>query len=537
MQNEPAVPLLSHAFKALINQNILSVSSPEGEKLVTDFANSIKNVEQHLEELLRHRFGKKSAQLPSINQLHAFEDNDIPAVELPEDEVTISYKRSTRRKKKLVEFDGRFPETLPREDAGVIELTESERHCADCGTERVSFKEEISERLSYKHQVSLVVKQYRRQVCRCPNCTDSLAKAPAPKAPLSGVQVESSFLAHIFNEKFAYGLPFYRVEDRLAAEGLPMTRSLLAEYQNKTGSLLAPLGEELLKSIQAGHYLHCDESHWQVARKVDGKQKYCRAWNWTVVGEENDVLVKYGISRNKSSVETIIGKYDGFIVCDGEDHYDHYLQVNTKARVSRCNAHARNRFEKALTNDRKAALYALKIYQVVYRREAYIKDWQEKAEPERRFPPEVIVRLRRRSKLLLERLYHFCKQYQTEPKSPIGKACSYFEKFYRHLTQFCSDGRLPIDNNTAERVIRQFVIGRKAWLFSSSEEGAKASALLYSLVLTCKLNDISVTSYLTDVIHRIGVLGDTDYKSMLPRQWQVLREQKKAAQQPSNSIK
>jgi transposase len=200
-------------------------------------------------------FGRKSEKVPhqNQNQLKLGFMEEVAPVTPPDRKVTITYERR-QKKKKLPEYEGRFPAHLPREDGGVIELSSQERACPDCGTEREVVATEVSERLSYKHHVNFVVKQYHRPVCRCPQCKDGIVQAPAPKTPLEGVQVESSFLAHVTSEKYEFGLPFYRIEDRLLSQGVPMTRTTLCEYQNKVGKLLQPLEEALLWSLKESDY-------------------------------------------------------------------------------------------------------------------------------------------------------------------------------------------------------------------------------------------------------------------------------------------
>lgn len=186
-------------------------------------------------------------------------------------------------------------------------------------------------------------------------------------------------------------------------------------------------------------------------------------------------------------------------------------------QLSRCNAHARRYYEKALTSHKQKAELVLRVYRILYRREEHVRDK----------PPDQRLRWRRRSRILMEYLHGLSRQWVLDksilPKSPLGRACRYFVKFYADLVRFCDNGVLPIDNNPDERLVRKFVIGRKAWLFSSSEEGARHSALLYSLVLTCRMNNIPVIDYLTDVIQRIGVDGETDFAALLPPAWQAAR--------------
>jgi hypothetical protein len=89
---------------------------------------------------------------------------------------------------------------------------------------------------------------------------------------------------------------------------------------------------------------------------------------------------------------------------------------------------------------------------------------------------------------------------QVPPSSLLGKALKYLNNQWEHLIRYCDDGRLEIDNNACERAIRPFTTGRKNWLFSSSVDGAKASANLYSLVETAKANGIEPYAYLRQVL-------------------------------------
>jgi len=77
------------------------------------------------------------------------------------------------------------------------------------------------------------------------------------------------------------------------------------------------------------------------------------------------------------------------------------------------------------------------------------------------------------------------------PKSAIGKAISYSTRQWPKLTRFIESGYLSIDNNRAERAIKPFVIGRKNWMFSNTAKGAEASAVLYSLIETAKVNGLN----------------------------------------------
>ena len=81
------------------------------------------------------------------------------------------------------------------------------------------------------------------------------------------------------------------------------------------------------------------------------------------------------------------------------------------------------------------------------------------------------------------------------PKGTLGKAIAYTQKQWPKLLTYLEDSDISIDNNVTERDIRPFTTGRKNWIFSTSVEGPKTSANLYSLVITCRANDINPYDY------------------------------------------
>lgn len=103
------------------------------------------------------------------------------------------------------------------------------------------------------------------------------------------------------------------------------------------------------------------------------------------------------------------------------------------------------------------------------------------------------------------------------PSSPTGKAIAYTLKQWEHLGVFLENGEVSIDNNFLEAHLRPFVVGRKAWLFSKSQEGAEASAAIYSLVETAKANGIEPFDYLLLIIKELPKATCLeDYKKLLP---------------------
>ena len=107
-------------------------------------------------------------------------------------------------------------------------------------------------------------------------------------------------------------------------------------------------------------------------------------------------------------------------------------------------------------------------------------------------------------------------QQKVAPKNTLGKALNYTLKYWKELSGYIGNGDWPIDNNLAENAIRPFVIGRKAWLFSSSQRGARASANLYSLIETAKANHREPYQYLSWMLSQLPSTPSDSIEKLMP---------------------
>ena len=105
------------------------------------------------------------------------------------------------------------------------------------------------------------------------------------------------------------------------------------------------------------------------------------------------------------------------------------------------------------------------------------------------------------------------------PKNKIGEAIAYTLNHWEQLNRFLEDGRLPIDNNLVENAIRPVALGRKNWLFAGSEGGAKRMAIIYSLVATCKLNNINPYEYFFDILPKVASYPAKQISDLTPIEW------------------
>ena len=118
----------------------------------------------------------------------------------------------------------------------------------------------------------------------------------------------------------------------------------------------------------------------------------------------------------------------------------------------------------------------------------------------------------------------------TPPNSALGKALGYTSRQWPKLVRHLDHAEMPVDNNYVERQIKSYATGRKAWLFAYDAAGAQASANLYSLVMTCRANEIEPYAYLNYLFEHLPAASTVaQVEALLP--WNVkavLDDQKKS---------
>jgi transposase len=182
-----------------------------------------------------------------------------------------------------------------------------------------------------------------------------------------------------------------------------------------------------------------------------------------------------------------------------------------------CMAHARRKFVEARSNDQARADYVLDQIQQLYAIE-------RKAADEQLSEADILQLRQEKAKPILESLGKWMRQAYTEllPKSAIGMALAYSIQRWSRLMIYVTDGKLNIDNNPVENCIRPVAVGRKNYLFAGSHEAAQRSAMLYSLMATCKLHDINPFTWLKNVLEIIPTRSINKIHELLPHNWKPI---------------
>jgi len=470
-------------------------------------------VKQQLAWLQRQVFGRKSEkrliEQPSHSGLlfDALPASDKPA---PTEQISYTRRKGPKDRTDAVTDTGlRFNDDVPVEvihvkDPEIEAIPEEHREVID---------EKITRRLAQRPG-SYVVVEYRRPVVKDKRF-DRIHTTPAPANVLEGSLADVSFLAGMLIDKFCYHLPLYRQHQRLAMSGITVSRSSLTQQVERAIALLKPIYDAQLNSILLSKVLAMDETPVKAGRSRPGKMK--QTWFWPVYGQSDEVCFIHSASRGSQVVVDALGEhFDGTLVSDGHSAYTRYAESRPAVTHANCWAHARRKFEAALNDEPTAAGQALELIGRLYRVEEQIRKKNLHGQPKLDWRT-------RHSLPVVKEFWAWCDQQcqrmDLARSSPLLKALGYVNGRQAALEVFLGDPDVPIDTNHLERALRPIPMGRKNWLFSWSEVGARHIGVIQSLLVTCRLHDVNPYAYLVDVLQRIDQHPASRVDELVPRVW------------------
>lgn len=414
-----------------------------------------------------------------------------------------------------------LPAELPRQRIE-YDLPEDRKVCPCCSNALHRMGEEISEQLHIEAKASVL--QHVRFKYACRHCERNAERtpvitAPMPAQPLPGSNASASVIATVTAGKFVDGTPLYRMEDVLARANIPVGRGTLANWIIRPAELhYSRLYQALCKTLLSQSLIHGDETTVQVLKEKD-KTPQSKSYMWVYRSaedcEEPVVLFDYQPGRGQQYPQAFLAGYEGMLMSDG---YSAWRTLEGPTHFG-CLAHARRMFVDALKGQKKPGgrvAQALEYFKALYQIETLAK--ADLPEDETRV--DYTYRLRQQHSVpLLAAFKNWLDEHAplVLPESLLGRAIAYTRNQWEYLSRYVVDGRAPIDNNVIERDIRPFCTGRKSWLFSDTVAGAKASAMIYSLMLTCRACGVEPYAYLLHVLTELPQRApDTDISDLLP---------------------
>ena len=473
----------------------------------------------------RKQFGSSSEKYAEgYEQMDLFNEAEQEAdPNAAEPEMEEIHPKSYKRKK---------PTGKKEEDLSAFETTEvikhklegNDRFCPECGTK---YKVVTTETVKYLKFIParFEVVEETTYVYACPKC--GMMKRPQ-KDPslLKGSVATPSLVAGIMNAKYVNGMPLARQEREFARYNLNLSTKTMANWIILCAKrYLQPIYDLMREEFLRSRYIHCDETRLQVIDEPEQKGT-TQNWMWVYLTDEYSgsprmVLFQYERTRGGyHPVEFLGDEFRGYLTCDG---YQAYHGLPEQITVTGCMAHARRRFDEALTPLKKGftkeqlkettACQAMARIGMLYKIEELIRNQS---------PEERYAERQKQSKPLLEAFFGWLHTLEgsVNRSSKIGEAVLYALNQEKYLKAYLEDGHLSIDNSAAERAIKNFAIGRRNWLFSKSIKGAEASATVYSITETALLNGLKPYDYVAYILERMKDLGPfpskEDLQKLLP---------------------
>jgi transposase len=489
------------------------------EQQVAELTAKLHWYEEQIRLAQHRRFGPSSEHTHPEQQPLVFNEIEAeassPAPEEPTFE-TITYKRRKQKGQREAALADLPVERIEHR------LPEEKQVCPQCGGSLHEMSTQVRQELKIiSAQVIRVEHVQSVYACRCCQKEETntpVVTAPMPAPVIPGSLASPSSLAFIMNQKYVEGLPLYRQEQQLERMGIELPRQTLANWmligaERWLSLLYEPMHDELLKR----DVLHADETSFQVLNEP-GRAAETQSWLWVYRSGRDRPIVLFDYQETRSGDHPcrFLSGFKGYLHVDGYSGYEKL--PSSEVKLVGCWAHARRKFEEALqvlpadARAGSAAQEGLNFCNRLFAIERYLKD----AAPEERYT----VRLAR-SKPILQafRAWLEVQAGAALTKSTLGEAITYCRNQWPKLIRFLEDGRLSLDNNASERTVKTFVIGRKNWLFANTPKGARASAIIYSIVETAKENGLNPLAYLTYLFEQLPNINTSDpaeLKKLLP---------------------
>lgn len=430
-----------------------------------------------------------------------------------------------------------LPEHLPRVEK-IVEVPESMLVCDVHGPRQV-IGYDITEKL-VRIPPQLFVELIKHPKLSCPGCPACGIVSPErPTGLVEGDRYDTSIAATIIQAKWDHHMPVYRQQDLFAGSGWTPARSTLLNIIASACFVLAPLFEHMKRKVQSDIGVGIDDTscrmllpndepapiegdskNWRLIEKIrearasGATSLLAKMWVYSGLSEAKYNIFDFRVSRHRDGPDEFFAGSKCLVQGDCfSGNLSVVIHSEDRLKFIACWGHARRKLVEAQTyKDERETLIGLiqKLYDIETRAMDYSHEERQ--------------RLRmRESTLILKCIRKYIDSPNVSgalPKSDFVEAVRYMTNHWDALNRYVEDGRIPIDNNRVEQLMKQVAMGRKAWLFVSNVAAGERSAMLMSLVSSAKRHDLDVWAYLKDVLDQL-LAGETDYEKFLPDRWKL----------------
>ncbi len=457
---------------------------------------------------LELEFAETQAKLVAMAKVLAGEGTDAPATS-SDDEPKVPRRQQSRGRRNFSEI------FMPEER---VEITDP---ALEGTAERIGFEE--SYKLGHRRggPIRIVMARVKYKVVGESETAAEFVTAALPKEIYERGMLAPSFIAHILTKKFRFGMPFTRLAEELASEGIVCDDSTMCRYAEHVGATLGCIVDACAKEAKETAFCLSTDATGvaiQPARIPGGKRQACAKGHFFVVLADRDhVFFEY---QPKHTSDAVCAMFKGYVQADAHCVYDALFRGEAVDDGEKppdevaCWSHARRKWwEAAVTTKEPEAREALLRVRALFKLE---EDWGDLA------PKQRHERRQRVSRPMLDDFFAWAEgvfERVRGVRGPLATAFGYAIRQRDALRRFLDDGRLRLENNASERALRSIATGRKAWLFCGSDDHASAAANLFSLIASCKLHGLDAESYLAETIRVVPYWPRERYLELAPRYW------------------
>jgi transposase len=496
----------------------------EKDAFITELKDLIAKLEGQVGQYRHAKFGPKSEKLDPAQLELALEDLETAIAETQAQIAAVEEKiaASAADPDKPVPREPRKTRALPDSLARVERVIEPDSIACPCGCgDMVRIGEDRTERLDFipaRYQVIVTV----RPKYACPKGRSGVVQAKAPAHLLEGSWPTEALLAQIAVSKHSEHMPLNRQAVVMARLGVPIERSVLADWMGRTGALIAPVVDRMAVLLKSGSSrLYVDETTAPVLDPGRGKTK--TGYLWAVLRDDRGwngpappgVVFHYYPGRKGEYADQILSSFDGTIQVDAYGGYSHLAKPDRKGgnplRLAFCWAHGRRKLiaakpQKGSPIVDEALLRIAALYKV--------EDAIRGSDPDRRRAVRQEL-----SQPLVDAFFAWliAQAKRVSRKSDLGEAMAYMLKRQGGFRLFLDDGRVDMDSNLVENAIRSPAMNRRNALFAGHDEGGRNWARFASLIGTCKMNGVEPYAYLRDLFTKLANRHlDKDIDALMP---------------------
>ena len=471
---------------------------------------TLRDENQHLKDRIawfeKQIFGQKTERYVS-NEEQTELSLGVPKQNVEVTQETVAYTRD-KIKKHTPHGRDDIPAHLPRFDKNIDPDFDTSGY--------VKIAEKITEELHYKPAEFYVLRLIRPVFKRIADNGETVISTPElPARCIDKGIAGSSLVAQLLVTKCVDHNPLYRFQEQVRRYcDYDIPYSTISGWFSKGAFWLSGLVPALQDRILKSGYFQIDESTIKVMVEPTKGKSHLGYMVQMLAPELKIVTFHYMKTRNQKNIKDLIpDSYTGRVQSDGLNLYD-FLDFKELITHVNCHGHARRGFKDALGNDEKRARCMLDMYKELFAIEAFSAENNFSAEQRLQLRLEMSKTLIDEMKLWLDKTV-----LEVTPKSLIGKAIGYMLSRWNALTVFLKDGRVELSNNFVENRFRKLALGRRNWLFTKSEDGARNLAAIYSVLGTCELNGINPYDYLCDLLEKLPARNANDIEDLLPIKW------------------